>query len=55
MDPTEYHRSLGIKTQKQKTKRKHYLYSITVTQILERQEYIGDTINFRYTTRSFKD
>mgnify|MGYP002792310021 CR=1 FL=1 len=27
----------------------------TVADILERQEYIGDTVNFRSTTRSFKD
>ena len=55
MNPTEYHQSLGIKTQNPPTEVKHYWYPITVTKILDRQEYIGDTINFRYTTRSFKD
>lgn len=55
MNPTEYHQSLGMKTQNPPTEVKHYWYPITVTKILDRQEYIGDTINFRYTTRSFKD
>ena len=55
MNPTEYHQSLGMKTQNPLSEVKHYWYPITVTKILDRQEYIGDTINFRYTTRSFKD
>lgn len=55
MNPTEYHQSLGMKTQNPLSKVKHYWYPITVTKILDRQEYIGDTINFRYITRSFKD
>ena len=55
MNPTEYHQSLGMKTQNPISEVKHYWYPITVTKILDRQEYIGDTINFRYTTRSFKD
>ena len=55
MNPTEYHQSLGMKTQNPLSEVKHYWYPITVTKILDRQEYIGDTVNFRYTTRSFKD
>lgn len=44
-----------MKPQNPLSEAKHYWYPITVTKILDRQEYIGDTINFRYTTRSFKD
>ncbi len=55
MNPTEYRQSLGIKTQNFPTEVKHYWSPMTITKILDRQEYIGDTINFRYTTRSFKD
>ena len=55
MNPTEYHQSLGMKTQNFPTEVKHYWSSMTINKILDRQEYIGDTINFRYTTRSFKD
>ena len=55
MNPTEYRQSLGMKTQNFPTEVKHYWSSMTINKILDRQEYIGDTINFRYTTRSFKD
>lgn len=55
MNPTEYRQSLGIKTQNSLTEVKHYWSSMTINKILDRQEYIGDTVNFRYTTRSFKD
>ena len=55
MNPTEYHQSLGMKTQNFPTEVKHYWSPMTINKILDRQEYIGDTINFRYTTRSFKD
>lgn len=55
MNPTEYRRSLGMKTQNFLTEVKHYWSPMTINKILDRQEYIGDTINFRYTTRSFKD
>lgn len=37
------------------TQVEHYWYARSITQILDRQEYIGDTVNFKYTTRSFKD
>lgn len=55
MNPTEYHQSLGMKTHNFPTEVKHYWSPMTINKILDRQEYIGDTINFRYTTRSFKD
>lgn len=55
MNPTEYRQSLGMKTQNFPTEIKHYWSPMTINRILDRQEYIGDTINFRYTTRSFKD
>lgn len=55
MNPTEYRQSLGMKTQNFPTEVKHYWSPMTINKILDRQEYIGDTINFRYTTRSFKD
>ena len=55
MNPTEYYRSLGRNTQNPPTQVEHYWYARSITQILDRQEYIGDTVNFKYTTRSFKD
>ena len=34
---------------------KHQWNCVTVAGILDRQEYIGDTVNFKSTTRSYKD
>ncbi len=33
----------------------NYKNATTVASILDRQEYIGDTVNFKYTIRSYKD
>lgn len=52
MNPTEYHQSLGIKTQNPLSEVKHYWYPITVTKILDRQEYIRD--NKQRPTRTGK-
>ena len=55
MTPTEYYNSIGRKTTTKVQEVKNYWNSDTVNNILDRQEYIGDTINFRSTQRSFKD
>lgn len=52
--PTEYWQSKGRKTSALPVI-PHKWAARTVADILERQEYIGDTVNFRSTTRSFKD
>ncbi len=52
--PTEYWQSQGRKTSALPAVL-HKWAARTVADILERQEYIGDTVNFRSTTRSFKD
>ena len=52
--PTEYWQSQGRKTSTLPAV-PHKWAARTVADILERQEYIGDTVNFRSTTRSFKD
>lgn len=52
--PTEYWQSKGRKTSALPAV-PHKWAARTVADILERQEYIGDTVNFRSTTRSFKD
>lgn len=52
--PTEYWQSQGRKTSALPAV-PHKWAARTVADILERQEYIGDTVNFRSTTRSFKD
>jgi len=55
MNPTEYYKSLGMKTSNSPTEIEHYWSSSAINKILSRQEYIGDTVNFKCTTRSFKD
>ena len=55
MTPTEYWQSIGMKTPRKIPDLKHGWSYGTIAHILERQEYIGDTINFKSTTRSFKD
>ncbi|SDP42193.1 Site-specific DNA recombinase [Eubacterium maltosivorans] len=52
--PTEYWQSKGRKTSALPAV-PHKWAARTVADILERQEYIGDTVNFSSTTRSFKD
>ena len=55
MTPTEYYRSLGRKSPTKVQEVKNFWNADTVKNILDRQEYIGDTVNFRSTQRSFKD
>ena len=55
MTPTEYYQSLGRKSPTKVQEVKNFWNADTVKNILDRQEYIGDTVNFRSTQRSFKD
>lgn len=53
LTPSEYNASISTNSNNQE-----YQYKwcgTTVAGILDRQEYIGDTINFKCTTRSYKD
>lgn len=53
LTPSEYNASISINSNNQE-----YQYKwcgTTVAGILDRQEYIGDTVNFKSTTRSYKD
>lgn len=53
LTPSEYNTSISTNSDNQK-----YQYKwcgTTVAGILDRQEYIGDTVNFKCTTRSYKD
>lgn len=53
LTPSEYNASLTTNSNNQE-----YQYKwcgTTVAGILDRQEYIGDTVNFKCTTRSYKD
>lgn len=54
MTPAEYY-SIGKKTPTKVQEVKNYWNSETIKDILGRQEYIGDTVNFRSKQRSFKD
>ena len=55
MTPTEYYQSLGRKSPTKVQEVKNFWNADTVKNILDRQEYIGDTVNFRSTQNSFKD
>ena len=55
MTPTEYYQSLGRKSPTKVQEVKNFWNADTVNNILDRQEYIGDTVNFKCTTRSYKD
>ena len=55
MTPTEYKQSIGLKTNTNLPEVKHFWSARTVSCILDRQEYIGDTVNFRTARKSFKD
>ncbi len=55
LTPAEYFASIGLKTSTRLPALEHRWNSRTVATILDRQEYIGDTVNFRYTVRSYKD
>ena len=53
MTPTEYWHTTGKKCGAG-TEWPHNWFSATVARILDRQEYTGDTINFRSFSQSFK-
>lgn len=54
LSPTEYLMSKGLPTNR--TTRKKYKWSIeTVKRILTRQEYTGDVVNFKTTSKSYKN
>ena len=55
LTPAEYSASVGIKLSSKSQELKHQWNCVTVAGILDRQEYIGDTVNFKSTTRSYKD
>ena len=55
MTPAEYFSSIGRKFPTRVQTLKHEWNSKTIASILDRQEYIGDTVNFKYTVRSYKD
>lgn len=55
LTPAEYSASIGIKLSSKPQELKHQWNAVTVAGILDRQEYIGDTVNFKSTTRSYKD
>lgn len=55
LTPSEYNASIG-RTSKANSQEYQYKWcGVTVAAILDRQEYIGDTVNFKCTTRSYKD
>ena len=53
LTPSEYTASITTNSNNQEYQYKWY--GTTVAGILDRQEYIGDTVNFKCTTRSYKD
>ena len=55
MTPAEYFASIGRTFPTKLQTLKHQWNATTVASILDRQEYIGDTVNFKYTIRSYKD
>lgn len=55
MTPTEYLQSMNKPTTSKAQEVKNYWSPQTIKHILSRQEYIGDTINFKTKRRSFKD
>ena len=55
MTPSEYFASIGRAFPTKIQIFKHHWNATTIASILDRQEYIGDTVNFKYTIRSYKD
>ena len=53
--PAEYWQSRGIKTPAAVPARPHGWQGVTVADILERMEYLGHTVNFRTSRKSFKN
>ena len=54
LTPSEYQRSIGINCPTKLPEYPHKWCSHTVAEILDRQEYVGDTVNFRTYRQSFK-
>ena len=55
LTPSEYNASIGRKSKANSQEYQYKWCGVTVAGILDRQEYIGDTVNFKCTTRSYKD
>lgn len=54
LTPCEYQRSIGVNCPTKLPEYPHKWCSHTVAEILDRQEYVGDTVNFRTYRQSFK-
>ena len=54
LTPSEYQRSVGVNCPTKLPEYPHKWCSHTVAEILDRQEYVGDTVNFRTCRQSFK-
>ena len=54
LTPSEYQRSNGVNCPTKLPEYPHKWCSHTVAEILDRQEYVGDTVNFRTYRQSFK-
>ena len=55
LTPSEYNASIGTNSNTNTQEYQYKWCGTTVAGILDRQEYIGDTVNFKCTTRSYKD
>lgn len=55
LTPSEYKANIGRNSNANTQEYQYKWCSVTVAGILDRQEYIGDTVNFKFTTRSYKD
>ena len=55
LTPSEYNASIGRNSKANIQDFQYKWCGVTVAGILDRQEYIGDTVNFKCTTRSYKD
>lgn len=55
LTPSEYNASVSTNSITNTQKYQYKWCGTTVAGILDRQEYIGDTVNFKYTVRSYKD
>ena len=55
LTPSEYNASISKNSNTNNQEYQYKWCGTTVAGILDRQEYIGDTVNFKCTTRSYKD
>ena len=55
LTPSEYNASISKNSDTNNQEYQYKWCGTTVAGILDRQEYIGDTVNFKCTTRSYKD